>query len=97
MSIRHGRDQAGEGGNLCASSQVHEWQPQEVQDGRFEAPVDTDEYDYSVRRRRGRRARGLEGVPKHDRLPLVLDGDEAGHLVFCVSVCSFSGVAEDFT
>jgi hypothetical protein len=26
-------DQAGEGGNLCASSQVHEGHPQEVQDG----------------------------------------------------------------
>jgi hypothetical protein len=38
-----------------------------------------------------------EGVPEHDRLPLVLDGDEAGHPVFCVFVRSFSGVAEDFT
>jgi hypothetical protein len=38
-----------------------------------------------------------EGVPKHDRLPLVLDGDEAGHPDFCVSVSSFSGVTEDFT
>jgi hypothetical protein len=27
----------------------------------------------------------------------VLDGDEAGHLIFCVSVRSFSGVTEDFT
>jgi hypothetical protein len=26
-------DQAGEGGNLCTSSQVHEGHPQEVQDG----------------------------------------------------------------
>jgi hypothetical protein len=41
-------DQAGEGGNLCASSQVHEGHTQEVQDGRLEAPVDTDEYDYST-------------------------------------------------
>jgi hypothetical protein len=36
-------------------------------------------------------------VPEHDRLPLVLDGNEAGHPVFSVSVRSFSGVAEDFT
>jgi hypothetical protein len=28
---------------------------------------------------------------------LYLTGDEAGHPVFGVSVCSFSGVAEDFT
>jgi hypothetical protein len=46
---------------------------------------------------RGRRARGPEGVPEHDRLPLVLDGDEAGHLVLCVSVRSFSVVVKDFT
>jgi hypothetical protein len=39
-------DQAGERGNLCTSSQVQEGHPQEVQDGRLEAPVDTDEYDY---------------------------------------------------
>jgi hypothetical protein len=40
---------------LCIkpSTQRH---PQEVQDGRLEAPVDTDEYDYSARRRRGWRA-----------------------------------------
>jgi hypothetical protein len=31
------------------------------------------------------------------RLPLVLDGTEVGHPVFCVSVRLFSGVAEDFT
>jgi predicted N-formylglutamate amidohydrolase len=36
-------------------------------------------------------------LPEHDRLLLVLDGDEAGHPVFCVSVHSFSGIAEDFT
>jgi hypothetical protein len=41
--------------------------------------------------------RGPEGVPEHDRLPLVLDGDEARQLVFCVSVRSFSGFVEDFT
>jgi hypothetical protein len=41
--------------------------------------------------------RGPEGVPEHDQLPLVLDGDEAGHPFFCVSVRSFSSVAEDFT
>jgi hypothetical protein len=71
--------------------------PQEVQDGRLEAPIDTDEYDYSARCRRRRRACGLEGVPEHDRLLLVLNGDEAGHPVFCVSIRSSSGVAEDFT
>jgi hypothetical protein len=43
------------------------------------------------------RARGPEGVPEHDQLALVLDGDEAGHPVFCVSMCSFSGVIEGFT
>jgi hypothetical protein len=42
-------------------------------------------------------ARGPEGVPEHDRLSFVHDGDEAGHPDFCVSVCSFSGFAEDFT
>jgi hypothetical protein len=89
-------DQVGEGGNLCTSSQVHEGHPQEVQDGRLEAHVNIDEYDYSARCGRGRRPFGL-GVPEHDRLPLVLDGNEAGHPVFCVSVHSFSGVAEDFT
>jgi hypothetical protein len=36
-------------------------------------------------------------VPEHDRLPLVLDGDEAGHPIFCVSMRLFSGVAEDLT
>jgi hypothetical protein len=41
-------DEAGEGGNLCASSQVHEGHRQEVQDGRLKAPVDSDEYDYSA-------------------------------------------------
>jgi hypothetical protein len=41
-------DQAGEGGNLCTSSQVCEGYSQEVQDGRLEAPVDTDVYDYSA-------------------------------------------------
>jgi hypothetical protein len=43
-------DQEDEGGSLSASSQVHEGHPQEVQDGRLEAPVDTDEYDYNTRR-----------------------------------------------
>jgi hypothetical protein len=43
------------------------------------------------------RARGPEGVPEHDQLPLVLDDDEARHPVSCVSMRSFSGVAEDFT
>jgi hypothetical protein len=34
---------------------------------------------------------------EHDRLPLELDGDEAGHPFFYVSVHSFSSVAKDFT
>jgi hypothetical protein len=46
---------------------------------------------------RPRNKRGPEGVPEHDQLPLVLDGDEAVHPVFCVSVHSFLGVVEDFT
>jgi hypothetical protein len=37
-----------------------------------------------------------EGASEHDWLPLVLDDDEAGHPIFCVSVCSFSGITEDF-
>jgi hypothetical protein len=41
-------DQAGERGNLCTSSQVHEGHPQEVQDERFEDPDDTNEYDYNA-------------------------------------------------
>jgi hypothetical protein len=40
---------------------------------------------------------GPEGLLEHDRLPLVLDGDEAGLSVLFVSVRSFSGVVEDFT
>jgi hypothetical protein len=44
-----------------------------------------------------RESRGPEGVPEHNRLPLVLDSDEAGHPVFCVSVRSLSSVVEDFT
>jgi hypothetical protein len=39
------------------------------------------------------RARGLDAVPKHDWLPLALDG----HSVFGVSMHLFSGVADDFT
>jgi hypothetical protein len=61
------------------------------------APFDTDEYDYSTRHGRGQRACELEGVLEHDRLLLVLDGDEARHPVFCASVRSFLGVTEDFT
>jgi hypothetical protein len=59
--------------------------------------VDTDEYDYNARCELGQRARGPDGVPELDWLPLVLDGDEAEHPVFCVSMRSFSCVAEDFT
>jgi hypothetical protein len=36
--------------------------PQEIQDGKLQANVDTDEYNYSVGRGRGQRACGLEGV-----------------------------------
>jgi hypothetical protein len=46
-------------------------------------------------RGRRQRARGPEGVPEHDWLPLVLDGDKVGHTIQYVSVRSFSGVAED--
>jgi hypothetical protein len=63
----------------------------------FEAPINTDEYDYSDRRGQGQRACGPERVPEHDLLPLVLDGNVAGHSVLCVSVRSFSGVAENIT
>jgi hypothetical protein len=59
-------NQAGEGRNLCATSQVHEGDPQEVQDGRLEAHVDTDEYNYNTRRRRGRITHGPEGVPEQE-------------------------------
>jgi hypothetical protein len=89
--------QAGEGWYICLSSQVHEGHSQEVQDGRLESPVDTDEYDYSARRGQGRRAHGLEGVPEHDQLHLVLDGNKVGHPVFCMSVCLFSTVTQYFT
>jgi hypothetical protein len=37
-----------------------------------------------------------EGVPKHDRVTPLLDGDEAGHPVFSMSVRSFSSVSKDF-
>jgi hypothetical protein len=63
-------DQVGEGGNFCASSQLHKG---------LEAPINTDEYDYSAGCRRGWRALGPKGVPEHDQLPLVLDGDKEGH------------------
>jgi hypothetical protein len=33
--------------DLCALSQVHKGHPQEDQDGRLEAPIDIDEYDYN--------------------------------------------------
>jgi hypothetical protein len=39
---------------------------------RLEAPIDIDEYDYSTWHGRGQRARGPEGVPKHDLPPLYL-------------------------
>jgi hypothetical protein len=45
-------NQARERGNLCASRQVHKEHPQEIQDGRLEAPVNTDEYNYSSMRTR---------------------------------------------
>jgi hypothetical protein len=38
-----------------------------------------------------------DGVPEHDWLPLVLEGDEAGHPDFRVSMRSFLGITEDFT
>jgi hypothetical protein len=60
-------------------------------------PMLTPMYDYNAGRGRGRRDRGPEGVPEHDRLPLVLDGDETGHSVLCVFLHSLSGVTENFT
>jgi hypothetical protein len=46
---------------------------------------------------RGRRTSGPARVPEHDRLPPLSEGDEARHIVQCVSVRSFSGFAEDIT
>jgi hypothetical protein len=40
--------------------------------------------------------RGSEGVPKHDWVTPILDGNEAGHPVLGMSVCSFSSVPKDF-
>jgi hypothetical protein len=52
--------------------------------------------NYSSWCRRGRWTRGPEGVPKHDRVTPLLDGDEAGHPILGMSVRSFSSVSEDF-
>jgi hypothetical protein len=38
-----------------------------------------------------------EGVPEHDWVTPLLDGDEAGHPIIGMSVHSFSSVSEDFT
>jgi hypothetical protein len=79
------------------SDQVHERHAEEVPDARCKSYVDTHgEYDY-FGRGRGRRTSGPAGVPEHDRLPPLPDGDEARHTVQCVSVRSFSGFAEDIT
>jgi hypothetical protein len=40
--------------------------------------------------------RGSEGVPEHDWLTPLLDGNEAGHPVHGMSVRSFSSVSKDF-
>jgi hypothetical protein len=40
--------------------------------------------------------RGPEGVPEHDRVTPLFNGDEAGHPVLGMSVRSFSSVSEDF-
>jgi hypothetical protein len=37
-----------------------------------------------------------EGVPEHDWITPLLDGDEAGHPVLGMSVRSFSSVSKDF-
>jgi hypothetical protein len=60
-------------------------------------PVDTHgEYGY-FGCGRGWRTTGPAGVPEHDRLPPLPNGDEARHIVQCVSVRSFSGFAKDIT
>jgi hypothetical protein len=40
--------------------------------------------------------RGLDGVPKHDRVTPLPDGDETGHPVLGMYVRSLSSVSEDF-
>jgi hypothetical protein len=90
-------DQASEGRNIRTSDQVHERHAEEVPDARCEADVDTHgEYGYFGCGRR-RRTSGPAGVREHDRLPPLPDGDEARHTIQCVSVRSFSGLAEDIT
>jgi hypothetical protein len=80
-----------------APDQVHERHAEEVPDARCEADVDSHgEYGY-IGCGRERRTSGPAGVQEHDRLPPLLDGDEARHTVQCVSVRSFSGFAEDIT
>jgi hypothetical protein len=37
-----------------------------------------------------------EGVPKHDQVTPLLDGDEVGHPVLGMSVHLFSSISEDF-
>jgi hypothetical protein len=44
----------------------------------------------------GRWTRRPEGVPKHDQVTSLLDGDEARHPILGMSVCSFSSVSKDF-
>jgi hypothetical protein len=44
----------------------------------------------------GRWICGPDGVPKHDRVTPLLDGDEAGNPVLGMSMRSFSSVSKDF-
>jgi hypothetical protein len=37
-----------------------------------------------------------EGVPEHERVTPLLDGDEAGHAILSMSVRSFSSISKDF-
>jgi hypothetical protein len=63
---------------------------------KFKMDGDADEYDYNSWCGWGRWTRGPEGVPKHDRVTPLPDGDEAGHPVLGMSVRSFSSISEDF-
>jgi hypothetical protein len=57
---------------------------------------DACEYDYNSWCIWGRWTCWPEGVPEHDQVTPLLDGDEAGHLVLGMFVRSFSSVSEEF-
>jgi hypothetical protein len=64
------------GRNIRAPSQVHQGHCEKfkMEDSKAMA---TPEYDYSSWCRRGRWARGPQGVSEHDRVTTLVDGDEA--------------------